>query len=141
METFWRSCKWFFLAVPLLLVSFLVFFWLDTRMFWMLGYGGWILFACYLGVSLYCLYRYMPRIDALFLGILIRKRWLILCFPLGMFILAGVAYHFLMLDALFLVVVSAVCVIVYGFVTALVRDFALYKAGKEALGVLRESQS
>lgn len=141
METFWRMLKWFCLSLPLFLSSFLIFFWLDSQIFWMLRYSGWILFVCYLGVSLYCLYRYMPRIDALFLRILIRKRWLIFCFLLGMFILADVAYHFLMLDALFLVVVSAVCVVSYSFITALVMDFALYKAGKEASGVSRELQS
>lgn len=115
MKTFWIMLEWFCLALPLLLFSFLVFFWLDRQIFWLLRYGGWILFACYLAISLYALYRYLPVINDGFLRLFVRPWWFIVLFPTGVCVLTWLCT---LIDrtAVNAVAISILSIVLYGFV-------------------------
>lgn len=109
METFWIMLEWFCLALPLFLFSFLVFFWLDRQVFWLLGYGGWILFACYLAASLYALYRYLPVINT-------QPWWsLVFLFPASVCVLTLLC-KLIDKTAVNVLAIGDLSIIVYGFV-------------------------
>ena len=116
MKTFWIMLEWFCLALPLFLFSFLIFFWLDRQIFWLLKYGGWILFACYLIASLYGLYRYLPVINAWFLCLFRRPWWfIVILFPAGVCVLTLLC-KFIDETAVNVLAIGDLSIIVYGFV-------------------------
>lgn len=137
METFWRSWKWFFLAVPFLLCSVLAFSCLDRQIFPVLKYDGWILFLLYLVIGLSLLYVHMPRIDVLSQKISM-KGWLVLQGILGVVVLIEMIFGLVGADLSEAFIISISSIIVYCNVNMITRYIALrketFKSLEELLG-------
>ena len=106
----------------------------------MLGYGGWILFTCYLIASLYGLYRYLPKIDTWILstsrGLILFMLWLLHI----IITLASICYKVFGIDLL-IIVISGISIFSYCSIVLLVESIAEYKASKETWKQFRESSN